>query len=578
MSPDRQRVLPNCSLKPYSRPTTPSCNTPASGTELSSSNLAQQETLNTTIINSKPGFPTYAQYKQIETAYLMTMPPKRREKALISQNVFDRIWAVLETPDLIVESPQFRFWARKMFTFGKLKSSQQDEDSQDAPAGQDTEADADDSQVVLLHEKTLVAVQEQIYDILCYSHGVTGHAGRDKTCMAVRQHYTWIPKDLVAKFIKACPTCIVKRCGMPITSSVDVSTQTALPSLGHYLHNLGGDSDSGDERNLAAEGVLFAQDLACVADAPLNNIDTTPVTAPLNRQVNYSAPASTPRSLPMAREVSLYQGIPNGWQFRHDDLSKAHEEFIRNRASPDMSEGVTAGARVGRPRVPSIAPMTRAFTMPLPADNGTLSTPLQTNVHNAKLPSSPLTIIPQVSGQSQNSILSPPESNPSHPALHLSTSLISSMRSGSNSGDSTISTDADSDTSTPLMTPASIVRPTAPLSINLASLSSQKTIQTFLTLRDTHSLTPDENMQPSPVSPSGSEYSQLCSAPMVAQGSESPPQTALPTPVDAVGMNAGRALVMGDMVAKELVEKAGSMMLSISTEAVCDHGPGVIVM
>ncbi|KAI6041753.1 hypothetical protein EDC04DRAFT_1200348 [Pisolithus marmoratus] len=54
---------------------------------------------------------------------------------------------------------------------------------------------------------------EQLYEVLCYCHGLTQHGGRDKTCAAVREHYSWVPKELVAQFVKGCPTCLMKRAG-----------------------------------------------------------------------------------------------------------------------------------------------------------------------------------------------------------------------------------------------------------------------------------------------------------------------------------------------------------------------------
>jgi hypothetical protein len=41
------------------------------------------------------------------------------------------------------------------------------------------------------------------------------HGGRDKTCATLRLHYSWVPKELTAKFVKACPTCTLKRSGNP---------------------------------------------------------------------------------------------------------------------------------------------------------------------------------------------------------------------------------------------------------------------------------------------------------------------------------------------------------------------------
>ncbi|KAG1767379.1 hypothetical protein EV702DRAFT_980140, partial [Suillus placidus] len=146
----------------------------------------------------KPGFPTYAQYKRIEMAYLQSLSPRKRDKALISQCMFDKIWDVLHQPDACtVGTPQFRFWVRKMFT---LSTSDAEDNDSEAP-------------VVILHENRPVAIQEQLYELFCYCHEESNHGGRDKTCAIIRQHYSWVPKELTAQFVKACPTCTFKRSG-----------------------------------------------------------------------------------------------------------------------------------------------------------------------------------------------------------------------------------------------------------------------------------------------------------------------------------------------------------------------------
>ncbi|KAF5375378.1 hypothetical protein D9615_007969 [Tricholomella constricta] len=559
MSPDRQRVPPACSSKPYTRPTTP--DTPSKKPII---DIALHDGAQTTVINSKPGFPTYAQYKQIEASYLATLSPSRRAKALISQNLFDKIWAVLHTPDLTSETAQFRFWVRKKFTLGTLKKEQGLAEVDEKPSCSEVE----EGQTVLLHEKNLVAVQEQIYDILCYSHGIAGHAGRDKTCLSVRQHYTWIPKELVARFIKACPTCIAKKCGM-MNAGDQLGAQSLLPKLHQYLRDLGAEDNSSDKQNVCADVQTKASEdgVSLRPETPVQNPQSDSLDNRLDRVANHSAPVSTLRSLPMAREVSLYQGLPNGWQFRHDDFTAAHDDFMRSKASTDIP---ISAVRVGRPRIPSIAPMLRAFTVPFVADNGTHPV-LQTDVHNAEFDSSPFSNLPMTL-------------QPLQPQVSL-VSQIDPALLFSGAGTCTGNTTPAMPTSTsprivkarPTL-PASIVRAAAPSSIDLDSLSSQKTIQAFLVLRDTHSLTPDSPGVVPIVSPAGSDSSQLSSFPMSAEDSLSPTNTALSTPGDVVGTGMGLALGLGDMVAKDLAEKAGSLMLNIGAEGVCDRGAGVMVL
>ncbi|EIW74765.1 hypothetical protein CONPUDRAFT_16825, partial [Coniophora puteana RWD-64-598 SS2] len=152
----------------------------------------------------RPGLPTFEEYKQLESNYLNCLSPRKRDKALITQAMFDKIWDVLQAPELCtIENPQFRFWVRKMF---RLSHHHRQHYSQH-PAGEP------DIPPVVLHENRPVAVVEQLYDLLCYCHEQASHGGRDKTCAVIRQHYSWVPKELTAQFVKACPTCSLKRSG-----------------------------------------------------------------------------------------------------------------------------------------------------------------------------------------------------------------------------------------------------------------------------------------------------------------------------------------------------------------------------
>ncbi|KAI6118925.1 hypothetical protein EDD16DRAFT_1480654, partial [Pisolithus croceorrhizus] len=177
------------------------------------------------ITTSQPGFPTYEQYKRIQAAYLANLAPRKRAKALITQAMFDQIWEVLWQPDVTrIGTPQFRFWVRKMFRLvnvqgGGSRIGQAWRASHNNPEnGTNSKGKArksEDFPPVVLHENRPVAIMEQMYEVLCYCHGSAQHGGRDKTCAVVREHYSWVPKELVAQFVKVCPTCLLKRSGNP---------------------------------------------------------------------------------------------------------------------------------------------------------------------------------------------------------------------------------------------------------------------------------------------------------------------------------------------------------------------------
>ena len=187
------------------------------------------------------GMPSREEFAAMEEQYIASLDPRKQAKALISQAMFDSVWLALHNPrDNTIGSPQFRWWVRKMFVlarqdeFGALVPFVADSDSDAAeradasfvdyghPRGdgrtQETMVmtgasyfNATRPLPVVLHDGKRVAIREQIYDILCVCHQRVGHGGRDKTATEIRKTYTWVPKDLIALFVKNCPTCICKR-------------------------------------------------------------------------------------------------------------------------------------------------------------------------------------------------------------------------------------------------------------------------------------------------------------------------------------------------------------------------------
>ena len=172
--------------------------------------------------SSKAGLPTREEYEQVEQAYLDSLSSRKREKALLTQAMFDDVWDVLHNPrDSKLRTPQFRFWVRKMFV---LSYANQDPNEDGANAHRSEE----DLQPVILHEDRPVALREQIYDIVSYFHRVSGHGGRDKTMAHVRERYSWIPKELIAQYVKICPTCVQKKTKGRSASPVSEHTIPAI--------------------------------------------------------------------------------------------------------------------------------------------------------------------------------------------------------------------------------------------------------------------------------------------------------------------------------------------------------------
>lgn len=150
--------------------------------------------------NDQDQYPSFEEFDAIVQDYLQNLSSKKRDKALIDQARYGMILQVLKDPrNTAVSTAQFRFWVKKMF---QLTSRQ-----------------------VVCHDGKPVAMREQIYGILVRAHREAHHGGRDKTSALVRRRYSWIPKELIARFVRHCPFCISRRNG---------SQQSPL-SLGIFL-------------------------------------------------------------------------------------------------------------------------------------------------------------------------------------------------------------------------------------------------------------------------------------------------------------------------------------------------------
>jgi hypothetical protein len=132
------------------------------------------------------GFPTADQFNDIVNVYVSSLSPKKQAKALLTQAMYDDIREVLLHPtETKTGTAQFRFWSKKMFKLVSVSSTH-----------------------IVIHENKPVAVKEQLYDVLVQCHGQAAHGGRDKTATQVRKFYSWVPKELIARFVKACPSCV----------------------------------------------------------------------------------------------------------------------------------------------------------------------------------------------------------------------------------------------------------------------------------------------------------------------------------------------------------------------------------
>ncbi|KAF8333579.1 uncharacterized protein EI90DRAFT_2888311, partial [Cantharellus anzutake] len=131
------------------------------------------------------GFPSLQQYHDLCKSYLEGLSERKRDKALITRDTYLAVSAVLDSHESSSQySASFRFWARKMFT-----------------------SDAER----LMHDGKPVVTTDEIYLVLVDCHFYASHGGRDATVKLVHENYSWVPKELIARFVRECPTCGKKR-------------------------------------------------------------------------------------------------------------------------------------------------------------------------------------------------------------------------------------------------------------------------------------------------------------------------------------------------------------------------------
>ncbi|KAL4903548.1 hypothetical protein BDW74DRAFT_41703 [Aspergillus multicolor] len=170
-------------------------------TELENQDSRNEDTmLSEPIIPPLEGFPNVKEFDRLVKSYVDDLSVKKQDKALIHAKRARNIRTVLIDPkDTAVESAQFRFWVKKMF---KLQ----------AVGGNNS-----DCRRMICHEGKPVAIREKLFKILTKAHQQCQHGGRDKTSAQVRQIYSWVPKELISRFVKICPTCQVRRGGTRLT-------------------------------------------------------------------------------------------------------------------------------------------------------------------------------------------------------------------------------------------------------------------------------------------------------------------------------------------------------------------------
>ncbi|KAI9852050.1 MAG: hypothetical protein M1838_002019 [Thelocarpon superellum] len=128
--------------------------------------------------------PSPEEFETVVKDYISSLSTKKQDKALITQDRYENILLVLKEPRCTtVESAQFRFWAKKMFTMGyNTDIGQRVMQNGSQRAGKHRS-----ERPLVFHEGKPVAVREELYEVLTTAHSRCQHGGRDKTSAEVRR-------------------------------------------------------------------------------------------------------------------------------------------------------------------------------------------------------------------------------------------------------------------------------------------------------------------------------------------------------------------------------------------------------
>ncbi|KAG0169912.1 hypothetical protein DFQ28_000908 [Apophysomyces sp. BC1034] len=238
------------------------------------------------VCNDQDQYPSYEAFDAIVQEYLTNLSSKKRDKALVDQHRYSLILQVLKDPrNTAISTAQFRFWVKKMFQLVQL-----------------------DGMEIVCHDNKPVAMREQIYDILVRAHREAHHGGRDKTSALVRRRYSWIPKELIARFVRHCPFCISRRNGsqsppmcVPKTPPAYMTRSPPPPSFPHSF--AADDTDFAFEKDSKTE--MYWQQPCFYQQQHQQSQPSIPcmpssATAPLESSFYYAFPQQSYDCLPTA--------------------------------------------------------------------------------------------------------------------------------------------------------------------------------------------------------------------------------------------------------------------------------------
>ncbi|GAA5920158.1 hypothetical protein JCM5296_001179 [Sporobolomyces johnsonii] len=155
------------------------------------------------------GLPSQPNFQLQIEEYLQGLHPNKLNKALISSKLYSQVLLILADPTSTTHgTAQLRFWAKKMFKLVRCPAAD-----------------------FITHEDRPVAVRERLYEIISDAHEASQHGGRDKTHIELRKSWSWVPKDVIARYVKVCPTCIAKKECMRPTLRAELRRSTPVAPM-----------------------------------------------------------------------------------------------------------------------------------------------------------------------------------------------------------------------------------------------------------------------------------------------------------------------------------------------------------
>ncbi|CAG7935544.1 unnamed protein product [Penicillium nalgiovense] len=185
---------------------------PLGETEIENQESHNEATLlSEAVVPALSGFPDVKEFDQLMQNYVEDLSTKKQDKALIYAKRARNIRTVLIDPkDTAVESAQFRYGISLIQSIALLNKS-------DFGSKRCSSSKRWGRMKMICHEGKPVAIREKLFKILTKAHQQCQHGGRDKTSAQVRRIYSWVPKELISRFVKICPTCQVRRGGSRLT-------------------------------------------------------------------------------------------------------------------------------------------------------------------------------------------------------------------------------------------------------------------------------------------------------------------------------------------------------------------------